>query len=150
MKWITSGLCAFLLLAALACSKGGDTSQEEVGKKFPDPQWKEDTTGKYGASMTSVVVLPATLILNLLQNDQLAAFINDECRGVGTLEKVNNVDLYFIMIHGKPDETSSVKFKYYSSKTSFLYESTTPINFLIDAVYGTAQNPKTLELAQVK
>jgi hypothetical protein len=150
MKWFTSTLFAFLLVAALSCSKGGGSSPEEAGKKFPAPQWKEDITGKYAASMTSVVALPASLAGNLQQKDELAAFINEECRGVGTIEKVNNVDLFFIMIHGLPDESSSIKFKYYSVKTSYMYESSTTINFLIDAVYGTAQNPKTLELVPVK
>jgi hypothetical protein len=149
MKWLTSVLGVFLLMAILSCSKNGNTP-EEVATKFPAPTWKVDNTGKYPATMTSVVVLPAMLAGNLLENDQLAAFINDECRGVGVLEKVNDQNLYFVMIHGLPDETSKVKFKYYSSKTSYMYESNDAINFLIDAVYGTAQNPKTLEFSQLK
>lgn len=149
MKWITSLLCIFLL-TTLSCSKSGSTNQGEVGTKFPAPQWSADTTGKYPATMTAVLALPATLAGNLMEKDQLAAFVNGECRGVAALEKVGNVDLFFIMVRGLPDESSNVRFKYYSSKTSYMYESNDAVNFLIDAVYGTAQNPKTLELSQLK
>jgi hypothetical protein len=149
MKWITLALCGFLLMVTLGCSKK-ETAPEEVATKFPAPEWKEDNTGKYPASMTSVVALPLTLAGSLTEKDQLAAFVNGECRGVGALEKVSNLDLFFVMIHGMPDEASPVKFKFYSSKTAYMYESDTTINFLVDAVFGTAQNPKTLKLSQLK
>lgn len=150
MKWITSVLCVFFLVTTLSCSKNGNTSPDEVTTKFPAPTWKEVNTGTYPATMTAVVALPATLAGSLMENDQLAAFVNGECRGVGVLEKVNGLNLFFVMIHGLSDETSNVKFKYYSSKTSYMYESNDALNFLIDAIYGTAQNPKTLELSQLK
>jgi hypothetical protein len=150
MKWIKSMLCIFFLVATLGCSKNKSADQDESGTKFQAPQWRADTTGKYPATMTAVFVLPAALAGNLTANDQLAAFINGECRGVAALEKLSDVNLFFIMIRGLPDESSSVKFKYYSSKTSYMYESNDAINFLIDAIYGTAQNPKTLELSQLK
>jgi hypothetical protein len=137
------------MVTILSCSKNENTP-EEAATKFPAPTWRVDNTGQYPATMTSVVALPATLAGDVMENDQLAAFINGECRGVGVLEKVNNLHLFFVMIHGMSDETSNVKFKYYSSKSSYMYESNEPINFLIDAIYGTAQNPKTLELSQSK
>ena len=100
--------------------------------------------------MTAVVALPAALAGNTTINDKLAAFINGECRGVGIIDKVNNQDLYFVLIQGLPDETGKVTFKYYSSKTAYLYEAVSETSFLIDAVYGNAQTPKVLELKQVK
>jgi hypothetical protein len=151
MKKLTRVLCVFLLVATFGCSKNGTTTSTEVAAtKFPVPAWKEDNTGKYPATMTSVVTLPPTLSSNVFENDHLAAFVNGECRGVGVLEKVNNLNVFFVMIQGLPDESSKVKFKYYSSKTSYMYETHAPITFLIDGIYGTAQNPKTLELIQLK
>jgi hypothetical protein len=151
MKRITSVLCFFLLVASFSCSKRGTTTTpEDVAIKFPPPAWKGDNTGKYSATMTAVVTLPPTLTGNVTATDELAAFVDGECRGVGALEKVNNLDVYFVLIQGLPEETSKVKFRYYSSKTSYIYETDTAINFLIDAIYGTAQNPKTLELTQLK
>jgi hypothetical protein len=149
MKWIKSLLCV-LLLTTLSCSKNDEPKPVQEGTKFPTPDWKQDTTGRYPASMTSVLTLPTSLAAAVIESDQLAAFVNDECRGVGTMEKVNAQNLFFVMIHGMPDETSKVKFKYYSGKTSYMYESKDTLNFLIDAIYGTAQNPKTLQLSQLK
>ena len=150
MKSITLLLCIFLPVIIAGCSKKGGTDQDKSATKFAAPQWKSDTTGKYPATMTSVLALPAGMVSNLTANDQLGAFINGECRGVASLEKVGDADLFFIMIHGLPDESGSIKFKYYSSKTCYMYESNDALNFLIDAVYGTAQNPKTLALSQLK
>jgi hypothetical protein len=134
----------------MGCSKSENNAPEPPGTKFTAPEWKQDTSGRYPASMTAVLALPNSLAAAVLESDQLAAFVNDECRGIGTVEKVNTQNLFFVMIHGMPDETSKVKFKYYSTKTSFMYESKDTLNFLIDAVYGTAQNPKTLQLSQLK
>ena len=151
MKRLISVLCFFLLVASTSCSKKGTTTTpEEVATKFPAPEWKEDNTGKYPGTMTAVVALPLTLASYVMENDQLAAFVNGECRGVGVLEKVNSLNVFFVLIHGLPDETSKVKFRYYSSKTAFMYEFTAAVNFLLDDVYGTAQNPKKLELTQLK
>ena len=149
MKWITSIFC-LLTAATLSCSKSENPAPEQPGTKFTAPEWKQDTSGRYPASMTAVLAIPTSLAAAVLESDQLAAFVNDECRGVGTMEKVNTQNLFFVMIHGMPDETSKVKFKYYSTKTSYMYESKDTLNFLIDAVYGTAQNPKTLQLSQLK
>ena len=149
MKWTTSILFV-LLTASLSCSKTENTTPDVPGTKFSAPDWKQDTTGRYPASMTAVLALPGSLAVAVVESDQMAAFVNDECRGLGTMETVNNKSLFFVMIHGMPDETSKIKFKYYSSKTSYMYESKDTLNFLIDAVYGTAQNPKTLQLSQLK
>ena len=142
-----------VLLMAAGCSKSSDVGSSTTGTPattFAAPTWKADDTGKYPATMTAVVALPTALAANTATGDKLAAFVNGECRGVGVIDKVNNQDLYFVLIQGMPDETSKVTFKYYNSKTSFLYEAVSATSFLIDAVYGTAQNPMVLELKQVK
>jgi hypothetical protein len=149
MTRIIPVLFACLLVGTLSCRKNENTTPEDVATKFPPPTWTVDNMGNYSATMIAVVALPGILAGRMMENDQLAAFVGDQCRGVGVLEKVNNGNLFFVMIHGQPDETGKVKFRYYSSKTSYMYESNDAINFLIDAIYGTAQNPKTLELLQL-
>lgn len=151
MKQIVFLLLILVVVTMFSCSKKDGTSQpEEPATKFPAPTWKDDTTGRYPATMTAVVALPAALAGDVLEQDQLAAFVGTECRGVGVLETVNNQKLYFVLIKGLSDESSDIKFRYYSSKTSYMYETHTAINFLIDAIYGTAQNPKTLAFLQLK
>lgn len=153
MKKVTLALFGLLLLTATGCSKSSGVPSEppvEVATKFPAPTWKADDTGKYPATMTAVVALPATLVGNTTTNDKLGAFINGECRAVGIIDKVNDQDLYFVLIQGLPDESGQISFKYYNEKTAYMYEAVSVTSFLIDAVYGSAQNPKVLELKQVK
>jgi hypothetical protein len=150
MKKIFSAIYIFLLLAGLGCGKESADPPKEITTKFPPPAWKANDTGKYPATMTAVVTLPSPLATDALENDNLAAFIGDECRGVGVVIDVNSQKLFFVLIQGMPDESNKITFKYYSIKTSFMYESRTSLNFLVDDVYGTAGNPKTIDLEQLK
>ena len=142
-------LYILLVLCAAGCSKTAEVVPviPVVGAtKFPAPTWKADDTGKYPATMTAVVALPAAMVANITPGDKLAAFINGECRGVGVVDKVNSQDLFFVLVQGLPDETGKITFKYYNEKTAYMFEASSVINFLIDGVYGSAQNPKVLEL----
>ncbi len=150
MKRISSVLYIFLVAATLGCSKNPADIQEEAATKFPVPNWKTDDTGKYPATMSAVFTLPATLAGSSMENDKLAAFVNDECRGVGVIVENNNQKLFFVLIQGLPEETNKITIKYYSNKTSFMYESRSALTFLADGIYGTAENPKIPELTQLK
>ena len=150
MKRISSALYIFLIAATIGCSKNPDNTTEEVATKFPVPTWKADDTGKYPATMTAVFNLPPTLASGFTKNDKLAAFVNDECRGVGAIVEVNNLNLFFVLIQGLPEETNKISIRYYSDRTSFMYESRFALTFLADDIYGTAENPKILEFTQLK
>lgn len=142
----------FLLMGTTACKKSEEVTgtNKEEQTKFPPPKWKADEGGKYPATMTAVVALPLTLQGNMTVDDELAAFINGECRGEGVVVKVGTVNLYFILIRGLAEEQKPVVFKYYNAKSSYLYQTEPVVNFLIDDVYGTAENPKLLALNPVK
>ena len=150
MKTLLSAIYIFLIAAALGCSKNSEDVPEEVATKFSVPTWKEDDTGKYPATMTAVFALPLTLAKSFSEDDKLAAFVNDECRGVGTIVEVNNTKLFFVLIQGLPEESNTIAIRYYSNKTSYMYESRSALNFLADGVFGTAENPKMLELIQLR
>ena len=139
-----------MVATILGCSKNPVNAPVEVATKFPEPTWIADNNGKYQATMTAVVALPVALAAGSLENDKLAAFVNDECRGVGVMVKVNNQNLYFVLIRGLPEETSNITIRYYSSTTAYMYESKSAFAYLIDAVYGTAENSKILALTQLK
>jgi len=150
MKRIPSALYIFLIAATIGCSKNSVDTPEEVATKFPVPNWKADDTGKYPATMTAVFALPQTLASGFTKNDKLAAFVNDECRGVGVIVEVNSLSLFFVMIQGLPEETNKITIRYYSNKTSYMYESRSALTFWADDIYGTAETPKILELTQLK
>jgi len=150
MKTVSSAIYIFLISATLGCSKNSDDQAEQTATKFPAPTWKEDDTGKYPATMTAVFTLPTALAVSSMENDKLAAFINDECRGVGIIVDVNDVKLFFVLIQGLPEETSNITVRYYSNKTSYMYEAQSALTFLADGVHGTVENPKIPELTQLK
>ncbi len=152
MKTLVSAISLLLLFALHGCKKNEQVVPAvDVQTKFPPPTtWKADETGKYPASMTAVVTLPPNLYAGMDAGDQLAAFINNECRGDGIIVKVGSSNLFFVLIRGLSDEQGKIKFKYYSAKTSFMYEAQPQLNFLVDDVFGNSQNPKVLELSPVK
>ena len=150
MKKISFAIYILLVAVTLGCSKNSDDVPEQEATKFPPPTWKEDDTGKYPATMTAVFALPAALAGSSTANDKLASFINEECRGVGTIVEANNLKLFFVLIQGLPEETNNITIKYYCNKTSYMYQSQSALTFLADGVSGTAENPKILELTQLK
>lgn len=150
MKRLVSVFYISLMAVALGCSKNPADIKEEAATKFPVPNWKADDTGKYPATMTAVLKLPATLASSAMENDQMAAFVNDECRGVGVIVENNNLKLFFVLIQGLTEETNKINIRYYSTKTSYMYESRSAFTFLADDIYGTAENPKVVELTQLK
>jgi hypothetical protein len=150
MKRISAMLFISLVVATFGCSKKfADMPAKEV-VTFPSPDWKADDTGKYPATMTVVLALPATLATGAMENDKLAAFINDECRGVGVVVKVDKQNLFFVLVQGLADETSKITIRYYSNKTAYMYKSEPVITFSADATYGTAEDPQTIILTQLK
>ena len=72
------------------------------------------------------------------------------CRGVGIIVDVNDVKLFFVLIQGLPEETSNITVRYYSNKTSYMYEAQSALTFLAAGVHGTVENPKIPELTQLK
>lgn len=75
--------------------------------------------------MTAVVVLPENLQTYFQTNDQIAAFINGECRGVGQL--IDNA--FFITIKGTPEENSKVSFRYYNTRNQYMYATDANLSF---------------------
>jgi hypothetical protein len=144
-------LSVLLVVVTMACQKGAEEAgpPKEEQTTFPPPKWKADDSGKYPATMTAVVALPIVLQGNMLAGDELAAFVNGECRGEGVVVKVGMANLYFVLVRGLAEEQNPVVFKYYSAKSRYMYETGPVVNFLIDDVYGTAESPKLLSLRPV-
>lgn len=120
------------------------------------PAWKADLTGSdnepawidpdkavYPSSMTAVVRLTPILEGYATDADRMAAFIGDECRGVGQAVVHEGVKLFFIQVKAPASETSNVEFRYYSSANSRIYKSVAAdVAYEVDKVYGTAEAPE--------
>lgn len=118
--------------------------------KFGRPDWQIGTSGKYPYSMTVVLQLPDNLRAKMQAGDEFGAFINSECRGVGRVIKMDSSSLYFVQIHGTASEQSKIRFQYYSSNTSYLYQTDYFLDFTVDGNYGTVDQPKTPQLKPVQ
>lgn len=128
----------------------GGCKKEEYAT-FPTPDWKEDQTGKYPYSMTAVVSLYYDINAEVMPEDKMAAFVGDECRGIGKWIKIGPTSsAFFILIHGTASEQKKLNFKYYSSKNRYLYTTSDFLDFKVDTNFGTADKPEILDMKPVK
>jgi hypothetical protein len=103
-----------------------------------------EESGKYAARMTAVVTLSDTQPFSLRSADIIAAFIGDECRGVGVKSEVNGKTVYSFDILGKKDAEGTVYFKYYSQNKGAIYTSSENFQFSKGGTNGTKDSPFTL------
>lgn len=142
---------AFLLLAAAyiftCCSK--DT---ETFPKYPEPEWIIESPELLPNSFTAIVAVPVNINLYATDNDKVAAFLNNQCRGVGTLVRTgdNEKRVYYLTIRANDDENGNIIFRYYNSRLSYLYQAKQMVPFETDGTFGTYDSPEILELEPVK
>ncbi|MEG1685947.1 MAG: hypothetical protein RR319_08420 [Bacteroides sp.] len=109
----------------------------------PVPEWTVPDPYVYPTSMTAVIRLTPFLEKQMTDNDKMAAFINQECRGVATIEKSNsNISTFFLQIKAKDNEIGKVVLRYYSAKNHLLL-STDPndLPYEVNKKYGTISEP---------
>lgn len=146
-KYYTASLLLLTLLLSISILQMG-CKKAAPRQKDPPPNWAVDATGKYPYTMTAVVVLPGRSNTLIHSGDQLGAFLNGECRGVGILEQVGDSQVFFVLIHGDAAEQQKVVFQYYNSTSSTLYYSRNEVQFTIDAIFGTVDEPEILMLTR--
>ena len=108
-----------------------------------------EESGKYPEVMTAVVALAEPLPFDSRDKDLLAAFVGDECRGVGEAKVVEGKKVYMFEIRGKKEEKSSVYFQYYSFQTSGIYKASETFSFSKDGSNGNEGEPFMLSLQPV-
>lgn len=137
----------FLFLSAalmlIGCSEDTDPWPKQSA-----PEWRVESPASLPNSFSAFIAIPENLHLYATDNDLVAAFINNQCRGVGTLIKggADELSVWAITIRGEEDENGSITFRYYNSRLSFLYEAKQKIPFEPDATFGTYDAPEILEL----
>lgn len=114
-----------------------------------EPFWTVATVGNYPYTMTAVVTLPVLLSHNTDKQDEMAAFINGECRGVGTMQMISDLPVYFILIHGASSEQGQVEFRYFSLKKKAIFGTSSSVPFVIDQSYGSVDSPFVLTLKKM-
>lgn len=113
------------------------------------PGWSDPDKTVYPTSMTAVVRLSPVLEEFAHEEDRMAAFIGDECRGVAQKVDNNGVSLFFIHVKAPSNEDGHVEFRYYSAALKRTYTSVAKdVKYEIDKIYGTASNPAIPDFEQ--
>lgn len=141
----------FLLLAIAVCSilgscsknsDGPDDNNDNTQKQYPAPNWQVSDASSLAYSMTAVIAVSDSLKQMVSKGDELAAFIGDECRGIGVyMERDSAGPVFFVLIKGAADESGSLSFKYYNQQSRYMYSTGNILNFEIDDNYGTVDDP---------
>ena len=106
------------------------------------PSWSDPDKNVYPSSMTAVLCLTDALNYFAADDDQMAAFIGDECRGVAQVINSNGRKLFFIQVKASSSESGNVEFRYYSSRWNRIYKSpASDVKYVINKIYGTADAP---------
>lgn len=148
-------------LVGVSCSKGGnddpitpdppvvnpDNPDPPTPPSYPtfdSPNWFVSNVSAFEHTMTMFVVLPDSLISGEQPADKLAVFDGDDCRGVADRIEVSSGKYVWISIIYGNNTSDALSFKYYSSKTKYMYQSVSSKPFLIDGMIGTIDNPEEI------
>ena len=113
---------------------------------FDSPNWSVSNVSSFEHTMTMSVVLPDSLIGGEQPADRFAVFAGDECRGVADrIEVSSGKYVWMTMVYGN-NYSEAISFKYYSSKTKYMYQSVLSKPFIIDGMIGTIDNPEKIGL----
>ena len=99
--------------------------------------------------MSATVALAESQPFERRDKDILAAFVGEECRGVGTLTETDGRKVYQFEIRGKKGENAPVYFMYYSLQTSGIYKASESFPFADEVVKGSEEEPFTISLQPV-
>ncbi len=136
-------IVALVLLVLGSCSK-----DDEQFTTSPEPAWSVQSPELLPSSFTAIVAIPDNLNVYADDNDKVAAFINGECRGVGTLikEEDSGKRVYFLTIRASDTESGEITFRYFNTRLSYLYQAEETVDFESDGTYGSYDTPIILDL----
>lgn len=98
-------------------------------------------------NMTAVVRLSDELrVFENTETDQVAAFVGEECRAIGSLKTENGNAYYIMQIKGNASADEKISFQYYSANNKYLYHTDAYLSFSADGTYGSNVNPETLPI----
>lgn len=143
LRFIIISIC---ILIFVGCSKDSDSYTQ-----YSTPEWSVVSPELLPNSFTAIVAIPNNIDEYSANGDMVAAFIGNACHGVGSLveSEIDANRVYFITIRASDTENGEIKFRYYNSKHSYLYQAKTSVMFTIDGTYGTYDMPIVLTLEQI-
>ncbi len=99
---------------------------------------------QYNGSVTANIILDGTADIG--ENDILAAFVGDECRGVttGAYFPPTGEVVFMLMVYSNESIGEVVTFKYYDMETDLYYGFNQSVDFQMDMILGNASDPYEL------
>ena len=134
-------------MSFVSCGSPGDdeppTYVEPTYPQHPSPQWNDvvdvvKPNEKYQTDLTVYIQLPGSISAYTSNEDELAAFRGDECRGIGTLVD----DVWCIRVWGNVGD--NITLRYYSATNKYMYHSTETIVLKDDEHLGTFDDPRLI------
>ena len=95
---------------------------------------------QFTMSMTGVVKFYCAESIN--ENDIVAAFVGDECRGVQALNTdVNGRKFAFLTVYSNTSSNEEISFKLYKADEDRVFDAVFQVDFENDGSYGTSELP---------
>ena len=96
----------------------------------------------YPASMTAIIRTSDYIRPDITADDQLAAFIGTECRGVAEqIEGADGETLYLLQVKADQSEVREVEFRYYSARKQEIFIASERVPFEADITMGSVDTP---------
>ncbi len=131
----------FLLLALFAgCKKNAGENP------MIKPNWVVVSNIDKEFSMTYVAqVTVKAEIQPLVEGDELAAFIGDQCRGIATIVSHDNKNCFYLLIYGNQNDTEKLSFKFYSNQKKWIFETIPIDTYFPNQTVGSLDTPYLFE-----
>jgi hypothetical protein len=122
----------------------------DVSKQLP-ADWKV-TPSNYQYSMNFIAQLNINGDVSRDPNDQVAAFVGDECRGIAKLRYIEALDNYqaYISVYSNKTAGEAIQFRIWNASDGQVHRDVTP-TYLFESndVKGTASKPEMLKAVDV-
>ncbi len=104
------------------------------------------TSACHPVRMNAVFEIHHDLLNNISENDILAAFVNDECRGEAKFVENNGKKIFEVEINGSLFTNEKVSIRYYNASLKYQFESVKSFDFVPEGSFGSIDTPVVIEL----
>ncbi|ETR73225.1 MAG: hypothetical protein OMM_01113 [Candidatus Magnetoglobus multicellularis str. Araruama] len=110
--------------------------------------WTFDVSNYKHQGMITAIVKDDNENLIQSEKDILAAFVNNECRGVSSPSPVSDGKRFFLQVWSN-ENSENMYFKFFDSTNNKIYNRVLPdVHFIPDLEYGTILSPAVLKVKQ--
>jgi hypothetical protein len=110
------------------------------------PNWLIENNLIKEFSMTYIVQMSVdSEIQPIIEGDELAAFIGNQCRGIATIVSNSNNNSFYLLIFGNQNDTGNLILKYFNKQKTWIFEAKPINNYFSNQLVGSPDEPFRLE-----